>query len=108
MKFVIKFIIRRSGLTFEECLAHDHALLAAFSKWTPPEGFTIQQFVTTLVNDCGYLIVEASDSAVILSALSKFRFFDDFEIIPVVDVNPDLVVTLNESIAWTRDAATTS
>lgn len=108
MKFVIKFIIRRSGLTFDECLAHDRALLTAFSKWTPPEGFTIQQFVTTVVNDSGYLIVEAADSAVILSALSKFRFFDDFEIIPVVDVNPDLVVTLNESLAWAQDAATTS
>ena len=64
--------------------------------------------MTTLVNDSGYLVVEATDSAVILSVLSKFRFFDDFEVIPVVDVNPALVVTLNEALAWARDSATTS
>ncbi len=108
MKFVIKFDVRRSGMTFEQNLAHERALLAAFSKWSPPDGFTIHQFVTTLVNDSGYLVVDATDSAAIHSVLFKFRLWDDFEVIPVVDVTPELVVTLNESLDWARDAATTS
>ena len=108
MKFIIRFDIRRAGMKFEETLTHDSALLTAFSQWTPPDGFTIHQFVTTLVNDSGYLVVDATDSAVIHSVLFKFRVWDDFEVIPVVDVTPELVVTLNESLDWARDAATTS
>jgi hypothetical protein len=107
MKFVIKFTVRRA-MTFEENLAHETALLTAFSTWTPPDGFTIHQFVTTLTNDSGYLVVDAADSEAITSVLFKFRLFDDFEVIPVTDVTPDLVVTLRETLAWARDAATSS
>jgi hypothetical protein len=105
VKFVIKYDVRTAGLTWEESLANDETLLTAFSKWEPPDGFTIHQFVTNVANNSGYMVVESTDSAVILSAVSPFRFWADYEVIPVVDV--DVVVQVDkETSAWARDALT--
>ncbi|MTE16671.1 DUF3303 domain-containing protein [Nocardia aurantiaca] len=60
--------------------------LQAYSKWTPVAGLTYHQFLGRLDNRGGFVVVETDDPLNLLDAPSKFGFFSDYDIYPVVDI----------------------
>ena len=83
----------------------DHAALPqslnAFSKWKPEEGLTVQAFVSNLVGNGGYVLAEATDPKVIVAFVSKYNFWNDVNVVPVVEVG-ELVPIGAASLAWAR------
>lgn len=102
MKYVIEYDVRTAGLTYEQTFANQDALLNAFGKWTPEEGLTVHAFVSNL-NNGGCVLVEADDPGVVYSFVSKFNYWNDISVVPVVDV-ADAVATGAASLAWARTA----
>ena len=56
------------------------------------------------MNNGGYVLVEATDAGIVLSFVSKFIYWNDVEVVPVVDVT-EAVTTGSESLAWARSAS---
>ena len=102
MKYVIEYEIRTAGLTHDQNFANQDALLKAFGKWTPEEGLTVHAFVSNM-NNGGYVWVEADDPNVVYSFVSKFIYWNDVNVVPVVDV-ADGVASGVASLAWARSA----
>ncbi len=103
MKYVIEYQIRTAGLTHDQNFANQDALLTAFSKWTPEDGMTVHAFVSNL-NNGGYVLVESDDPGVVYSFVSKFVYWNDVNVVPVIDV-ADGVAHGVASLAWARGAA---
>jgi hypothetical protein len=104
MKYMIEYAIRTAGLSHEENFAKQEALLNAFGKWQPEEGMTVHAFVSRLSGDRGYVLVEADDPKVIASFVSKYTYWNDAEVVPVVDVQ-EIVPINSESLAWARSSS---
>ena len=102
MKYMIEYKIRTSGLSHEQNLANQEGLLKAFAKWKPEEGLTVHAFLGSL-NYGGYVLVEAAEPGVVLSFVSKFYYWNDVEVVPVVDVT-ESAATSAESLGWARAA----
>ena len=102
MKYMIEFTIRSAGLTHAENLSGQEALLNAFSKWQPEDGLTIHAFVSDLSNG-GYVLVEADDPNVVALFVNKFGYWNDVDVVPVVDVT-DGVETGAAALAWAKGA----
>ena len=102
MKYMIEYSIRVVGLTHEQNLGNQEALLNTFSKWEPEEGLTVHAFVSTLANG-GYVLVEADDPNTVSLFVNKFVYRNDVVVVPVVDV-ADGVGTGNAALAWTKAA----
>jgi hypothetical protein len=102
VKYMIEYTVRTAG-------AHDHnfanseSLLIAFGKWKPEEGLTVHAFVANLVNG-GYVLVEAGDPKVIASFVSKFTFWNDVKVVPVVDIGESVPI-VGASLAWAKSAS---
>ncbi len=103
MKYMVEYEIRTTGLSHDQNLASQEALLKAFGKWKPEEGLTVHAFVASL-NNGGYVLVEAADPGPVASFVSKFFYWNDVEVVPVVDV-AEAVTTGTASLAWARAAA---
>ena len=103
MKYMIEYSIRTAGLSHDQNLNNQEALLKAFGTWEPEEGLTIHAFVANLKNG-GYVLVEADDANVVLSFVSKYFAWNDVEVVPVVDV-ADSVAVSSESLVWARAAS---
>ena len=56
---MIEYEVRTVGLSHEQNLANQDALLKAFGKWAPEEGLTVHAFVSNL-NNGGYHDLESS------------------------------------------------
>lgn len=104
MKFMIEYSVRTAGLSHDQNFANQEALLNAFGKWQPEEGLTVHAFVSRLDSDSGYVLVEADDAAVVASFVSKYIYWNDVEVIPVVNVE-EIVPINTESLAWARSAS---
>jgi hypothetical protein len=104
MKYMVEYGVRTSGLSHDQNLANQEALLNAFGKWTPEEGLTVHAFVSNLSNG-GYVLVEAADPGIVYSFVSKFVYWNDIEVVPVVDV-AEVVTIGTKSLAWARAALT--
>jgi Domain of unknown function (DUF3303)/Early transcription elongation factor of RNA pol II, NGN section len=102
MKYMIEYEVRTVGLSHDRNLANQDALLKAFAKWAPEDGLTVHAFVSNL-NNGGYVLVEAADPAVVYSFVSKFFYWNDTNVVPVVDVE-EVVRIGTESLAWARAA----
>ena len=103
MKYMIQYVVRTAGLTHDQNLANQEALLNAFGRWEPEDGLTIHAFVSNL-NDGGYVLVEANDPGVVYAFVSKFIYWNDVNVVPVVDV--DVAVTIGTaSLAWARSSS---
>jgi hypothetical protein len=102
MKYMIEYQIRTAGLTHDQNLANQDALLKVFGSWKPEKGLTVHAFVANLANG-GYVLVEADDPSIVSSFVSKFFYWNDIQVLPVVDV-ADNVATGTASLAWTRKA----
>jgi hypothetical protein len=104
MKYMIEYSIRTAGLSHDQNLDNQEALLKAFGTWEPEEGLTIHAFVANL-NNGGYVLVEADDANVVLSFVSKYFAWNDVDVVvPVVDVAESVAVT-SASLAWARAAS---
>ncbi len=104
MKYMIEYTIRQAGLSNEQNFGSAQALLNAFGKWKPEDGLTVHAFVSTLGGNAGYAFVEAADPKVILSFVSKYTFWNDVNVVPVVDVGEAVTVNTT-SLAWARNAS---
>jgi uncharacterized protein DUF3303 len=102
VKYMIEYQIRTAGLSHDQNLANQDALLKAFGKWTPEQGLTVHAFVSNLDNG-GYVLVEAAEANPVYSFVSKFIYWNDVKVVPVVDVAEGVAIG-SESLAWARDA----
>ncbi len=103
MKFMIEYQIRNSGLTAEQNIANDQALLTAFGKWKPEEGLKVHAFLGNVSGSGGYVFVEADDPKIVQSFVSKFAFWNDITVVPVTEIG-DSVAIAHASLAWVRAA----
>jgi hypothetical protein len=103
LKYMIEYKIRAGGMPLNESFAGSEALLNAFGKWKPEDGLTVHAFVSNLAADGGYVLVEAEPN-VIVSFVSKYIFWNDVNIVPVVDVG-EVVPISAASLAWARSAS---
>ncbi len=104
MKYMIEYSVRTAGLSHDQNFANQEALLNAFGKWQPEESLTVHAFVSRVNSDSGYVLVETDDPKVVASFVSKFVYWNDVEVVPVIDVEE--IVRINmESLAWARSAS---
>jgi hypothetical protein len=103
LKYMIEYKIRAGGIPLDESFAGSEALLNAFGKWKPEDGLTVHSFVSNLAATGGYVLVEA-DPKVIISFVSKFNYWNDINIVPVVDVG-EVVPISAASLAWAQSAS---
>jgi hypothetical protein len=104
MKYMIEYVIRNTGLTHEQNFAGTEALLTAFSKWKPEDGLTIHAFVSNVSGTGGYVLVEAGDPKVVASFVSKYNYWNDVDVVPVIDVG-EAVTVAQSSLAWARTSS---
>jgi hypothetical protein len=104
MKYMIEYKIRAGGVPLDQGFANVESLITAFSKWKPEDGLTVHAFVSDLAAIAGYVLVEADDPKVIISFVSKYNFWNDIKVVPVMDVN-EVVPLSAASIAWARSAS---
>jgi hypothetical protein len=100
---VIEYTIRSAGLTNDQNFANSKSLLNAFGKWKPEDRLTIHRsFRTWAVTPI--VPVEAGDPKVIASFVSKYNFWNDVNVVPVVDVG-DVVPVVQTSLGWARSTS---
>src|SRR5271167_826436 len=104
VKYMIEYTIRSAGLTDDQNFANSEALLNAFGKWKPEDGLTVHAFVSNLGGNAGYVLVEAGDPKVIVSFVSKYNFWNDVNVVPVIDVGEAVPISA-ASLAWARSAS---
>ncbi len=85
MKYVVSMTFLRSGSAAEN-IAAQKQLLDLYSKWQPPAGMTIHQFVTRCDGGGAFTVIDTDDAADLIGVTSKFGYFADYQIYPVVEV----------------------
>ena len=76
--------------------------LQLFSKWSPPEGLKMSEFVERLDGRGGYVVCETDDPLLLLDGPSKFGVANTFEVVPVMDIM-DAIPVAQEAIDF-RDS----
>ena len=104
MKYIIEYTVRTSGLTHEQNFAGSAALLTAVGKWKPEDGLTVHAFVSNLAGNGGYILVETSDPKVVTTFVSKYTFWNDANVVPVVDIGESVPINA-ASLAWAQSAS---
>jgi Protein of unknown function (DUF3303) len=104
VRYMIEYTIRAAGLTHTENFAGAEALLTAFGKWKPEDGLTVHAFVSNLAGNGGYVLVESSDPKVIVSFVSKYNFWNEVKVVPVIEVGDAVPVTA-ASLGWAQSAS---
>lgn len=102
MKFIVTWTTRAGG-DIEDNLDSEESLTKAFSSWTPPESWTISEFVTRVDGTGGLLITETDDLASIAKAVAQYVAWLDYEVIPVLDIAEGVAIG-SEGAAWARSA----
>jgi hypothetical protein len=104
VKYMIEYTFRTTGLTHDQSFVGVEALLTAFGKWKPEEGLSIQAFVSKVSGTGGYVLVEAGDPKVVSSFVSKFNYWHDIDVVPVIDIG-EAVSIGQSSLAWARSSS---
>ena len=106
MKYMVEYAVRTTGLSFEQNIAGGEALLTAFSKWKPEEekGLTIHAFVSDLAGRGGYILVETNDPKAITTFATKYNYWNDVKITPVIDVGELIPITAG-MLDWAKQAS---
>jgi hypothetical protein len=104
MKFMIEYKILREGLTYEQRMANAHGLLNAFAKWQPEDGLKVLAFVARLTGTGGFVLTEAPDIKIVQSFVSKFVYWMDVEVSPVLDVGESVGIA-QQGLVWAEAAA---
>ena len=85
MKFVVQWHTRASG-SAAEYVSSGESVLAAFSGWSPPDSFTITEFVARVDGRGGMLVVETDDLPAIDQLVARYSAWFDYDVTPVLDV----------------------
>lgn len=101
---MIEYTVRTAGLSHDQNFAGSQALLNAFGKWKPEDGLTVNAFVSNLAGNGGYVLVEASDPKTIVAFVSKYTFWNDANVVPVVDIGEAVPIN-STSLAWAQSAS---
>jgi hypothetical protein len=104
LKYMIEYKIRPAGATHDQNFSNTEGLLNAFGKWKPEDGLTVQAFVSNLAGNGGYVLAEANDPKVIVAFVSKYNFWNDVNVVPVVDVG-EAVPIAAASLAWAKSSS---
>jgi hypothetical protein len=104
LKYMIEYKIRAAGATHDQNFSSTEGLLNAFGKWKPEDGLTVQAFVSNLAGDGGYVLAEANDPKVIVAFVSKYNFWNDINVVPVLDVGETVPIAA-ASLAWAKSAS---
>lgn len=106
MKYMLEYTVRTAGLSFDQNFAGSQSLLTAFSKWKPEEekGLTIHAFVANVAGRGGYVLVEANDAKVVTAFVSKYNFWNDINVVPVIDIGESVPINAS-SLAWAQGAS---
>jgi hypothetical protein len=104
LKYMIEYTVRTAGLSHDQNFAGSQALLNAFGKWKPEDGLTVSAFVSNLAGNGGYVLVEASDPKVVVAFVSKYTFWNDANVVPVVDIGESVPIN-SASLAWAQSAS---
>jgi len=86
MKYVMAWTYRLNGSAMENEASVQRGL-EVFSKWRPPEGMTIHQFVGRIDGSGGFSVVETDNPMDLAVQSSKFGFIADYQIFPVVEMD---------------------
>jgi hypothetical protein len=100
MKYVVTWTFQWNGSASENEASAKRAL-EVFSKWTPPASTTFHQFVGRLDGAGGFSVVETDNPMDLLDAPSKFGFFAEYQIYPVVDV-AESVQTFQQAVEFRK------
>jgi Protein of unknown function (DUF3303) len=98
MLFQVNYTIRAGG-SAKENEAAARRLQALFAKWSPPAGMDIKSFYARADGTGGSLVLEADDAKVLLDGPAKFGIFNDFEIVPILDIS-EAVAIQNAALDW--------
>ena len=102
MKFIIQWSTRPAG-DAEDMIENSESLIKAFGTWTPPESWTITEFLTRVDGRGGMLITETDDLASISQTVGRYVAWLDYDVIPVTNV-ADGVADIVAGSAWARSA----
>jgi len=106
MKYMIEYTVRADGLSYDQNFAGSEALLTAFSKWKSDDekGLTIHAFVANLAGRGGYILVETNDPKAITNFASKYNFWNDVNVVPVLDISESVPINAS-SLEWAKQAS---
>ncbi len=85
MKFVVSMTFLRNGSAAENKAAQKE-LLDLYAKWKPPGGMTILGFLSRCDGGGAFTVIDTDDAADLIGVTSKFGYFADYQIYPVVEV----------------------
>jgi len=102
MKFIVQWTSRR-GSEPDDNVESSESLIKAFGTWSPPEEWTISEFVARVDGRGGMVICETNDLASIDRTVTKYLAWLDYDVIPVVDIG-DSVADIVAGNAWARSA----
>lgn len=94
MKYVISWVAKPSMGEAEAARS-----LQVFSKWTPSENATFEQFVGRIDAKGGYAVVTTDDVNAIVRDMAIFGSWYDMEVVPVVEIG-DLAAISGEALAF--------
>ena len=98
MKYVISMTFLKNGSAAENKAAQKE-LLDLYAKWQPPAGMTIREFLSRCDAGGAFTVVETDNAADLIGVTSKFGYFADYQIYPVVEV-ADGVQAAQEGFAF--------
>ena len=84
-KYVLNWKLRLGGTAQQN---HDDGerLLATFQKWQPPADQNFLQFLARVDGQGGVAVIETDNPASLAAEIDKFSPWQEFEVIPVVDL----------------------
>jgi len=85
MKYVVSWTFQWNGSASENEASIRRAL-AVYSKWKPPASLKFLQFVSRLDGTGGFSVVETDNPMDLAHGPSRFGFFAEYQIYPVVDI----------------------
>jgi hypothetical protein len=98
MLFQVNFTVRAGGSS-KENEASARRAQELFAKWEPPAGMDMKSFYFRADGTGGSVVVETDDAKLLLDGPAKFGIFNDFEIVPILDVG-DAVAVQNAALDW--------
>jgi len=98
MKYLVSMTFLRNGSVAENKAAQKE-LLDLYAKWQPPAGMTIHEFLSRCDSGGAFTVVETDNAADLMGVTSKFAYFADYQIYPVVEV-ADGVQAAQEAFAF--------
>jgi hypothetical protein len=91
----VKYLVTwrlRAGASAADNEAGAKRVLDVYARWSPPDEVTFHQFLFRVDGCGGHAVIEADDPLVVLRTTANFTPYLDYEVIPVVDIEPAVAV----------------